>query len=521
MRSIDAVRGRAPAGKALLTIRSTRVVLPDGERPASIHIDGGVVTRVEEWSATPSGAGRSSLSGLGSGERRPSYGEARRNGEAAKAAVERAPHVVDFGHLVVSPGLVDSHVHVNEPGRTDWEGFDTATRAAAAGGVTTIVDMPLNSVPATTTVDALEEKREAARKRIHVDVGFWGGVVPGNDSHLDPLVDAGVRGFKCFLVPSGVDEFPAVDETDLRRAMPILARRDVPLLVHAESPSRIVPYSIHTGGQVRSTYGFYLATRPPQAEVDAIRLMIRLAGEFGVRTHIVHVAAAEAVTEIAQAKADGVPITAETCPHYLTFAADEIPDGATEFKCAPPIRESHHRAALWKALDEDVLDLVATDHSPAPPELKCQGDFMRAWGGIASLQLSLPAVWSADAERSRDTPLLVRQSSELRRGSPEPLRGGGRTSRPARIARWMSERPAALAALDRRKGRIAVGYDADLIVWDPDAEFVVDPAALQHRHKLTPYAGRRLRGRVTTTFLRGERIWDQNALVRTASGQLL
>jgi allantoinase len=444
-----------------MILRSTRVVLPDGERPASVHIDAGRITHVDESRAP-------------------------------------GPDIVDCGDLVISPGLVDTHVHVNEPGRTEWEGFDTATRAAAAGGVTTIVDMPLNSVPATTTVDALDAKRAAAQGQCHVDVGFWGGVVPGNEAHLDSLVDAGVRGFKCFLVPSGVDEFPAVGESELRRAMPVLARRGVPLLVHAESPSHLRSYPTHQAHPTYPSYSTYLATRPPEAEVEAVRLMVRLAREFGVQTHIVHVAAAEAVDEIARAKSGGVPITAETCPHYLTFDADEIPDGATEFKCAPPIRESRHRHALRAGLRNGVLDLIATDHSPAPPALKCRGDFLRAWGGIASLELSLSAVWTRVNDFRLDT-------SDFTLG----------------IARWMSERPAALAHLSDRKGRIAPGLDADLLVWDPDAERPVDASALQQRHKLTPYAGRQLRGRIVATFLRGDRIWDDGRIAAPARGRLV
>ena len=430
-------------------IRSRRVVFPDGVRPATIHTQHGKIARI--------------------------------------GAYEDAADF-DADNLVVSPGIVDTHVHVNEPGRTEWEGFDTATRAAAAGGVTTIVDMPLNSVPATTTVAALEAKRSAARGRCQVDVAFWGGVVPGNAADLDGLVDAGVRGFKCFLVPSGVDEFPAVDERGLREALPIIARRGVPLLVHAESPAQITNPTSPT----HQTYSTYLATRPPEAEVEAIRLIVRLAQEFGARVHIVHVASVEAADEVARAKAAGVTITAETCPHYLTFEAEHVPDGATEFKCAPPIREARHRVALWNALAAGTLDLVATDHSPAPPALKCPGDFMRAWGGIASLELSLAAVWSSWTSRALCT-----------------------------LSGWMSEAPARLAGLADRKGRIAPGYDADLVVWDPDAEWTVEPDRLQQRHKLTPYAGRNLRGRVQTTFVRGTPVWDAGRLVTAGFGQLL
>jgi len=459
-------------------VRSRRVVLPEGVTPASIHISDGTIARIGAYD----------------------------DDRSAKALAER-PDSIDFGNLVVSPGLVDTHVHVNEPGRTEWEGFDTATRAAAAGGVTTIVDMPLNSVPATTSVEALEAKRTAARGRCHVDVAFWGGLVPnnapGNVRELDALVDAGVRGFKCFLVPSGVDEFPHVGESDLREALPILARRDVPLLVHAESPRVIERSANHLrqgyGGPPKpsaSVYATYLDTRPPAAEVEAIAMIAALARESSARVHIVHVASAEAADEIARAKADGVAITAETCPHYLTFAADEIPEGATEFKCAPPIREARHRDALWHALGRGALDLVATDHSPAPPSMKCPGDFMRAWGGVASLELSLAAVWTR-------------------------LRASGATAGFAQLAHWMSESPAGLAGLGDRKGRIAEGYDADLVVWDPDGEFIVDAARLHQRHKLTPYAGRRLSGVVHATFLRGRRIWDRDRLTTAESGQLL
>ncbi len=393
---------------------------------------------------------------------------------------------------------------MNEPGRTEWEGFDTATRAAAAGGVTTIVDMPLNSIPATTTAAAFTTKRQAAAANIHVDVAFWGGVVPGNANQLDALVDAGVRGFKCFLAPSGVDEFQHVGEADLRAAMPILARRGVPLLVHAEDPHYLCdPLHARDPGDPRDSglesYALYLGTRPPRAEVSAIELIVELAREFGGRVHIVHVASAEAVAAIARAKTEGVAITAETCPHYLTFAAEEIPDGATEFKCAPPIRESSHRDALRAGLIAGTLDLIATDHSPAPPSMKPRGDFMRAWGGIASLELSL----AASATAFGATPA-----------------GLGAGSVASRVTTWLSTAPADLAGLER-KGRIAVGCDADLIIWDPAASMTVDPKRLQQRHKLTPYAGRQLRGMVRTTFLRGERIWDDGVLVTAGYGQLL
>jgi allantoinase len=461
----------------VLVIRSQRVVLPEGERAATLHIRDGVIEQILEFtSEDPTGA-----------------------------------RIFNVPDLVVSPGIVDTHVHVNEPGRSEWEGFDTATRAAAAGGVTTLIDMPLNSIPATTTVSALHAKVEAARAQCHVDVGFWGGVVPGNARELDALIDAGVRGFKCFLISSGVDEFPAVSEQDLRLALPILARRGMPLLVHAEI---IADRGLRSADSIADAdpqcavhnpqYAAYLASRPASMELDAIRLMIRLAEEFKARVHIVHVSSKEGVDAIASAKADWVPITAETCPHYLTFAAEEIPDGATEFKCAPPIREASHRAALWAGLDRGALDAIVTDHSPAPPALKTPGDFARGWGGIASLELSLAATFTS----------LNAQLSTLRAERSD-------LSLPCLLARWMSAAPAALAGLGDRKGRIAEGLDADFAVWDPEAQFVVEPEQLHQRHKLTPYAGRVLSGTVLTTFVRGERVWDRNRLARAYGGRLL
>jgi allantoinase len=463
-----------PSVESVLVVRSNRIVLPEGERSAALHITGGVIERIVEYaSEDPTGA-----------------------------------RVFNVPDLVISPGLVDTHVHINEPGRTEWEGFDTATRAAACGGVTTLVDMPLNSVPATTCVDGLHAKIAAARAQCHVDVGFWGGVVPGNAADLDSLIDAGVRGFKCFLVPSGVDEFPPVGEEHLRQALPILARRNVPLLVHAEMVTASNPQSAIRNPQ---SYSSYLASRPAAMELNAIRLLIRLAEEFRTRIHVVHVSSAEGAEAIAGAKAAWVPITAETCPHYLTFAAGEIADGATQFKCAPPIREAPHRQALWERLASGALDLIASDHSPCLPALKTPGDFSTAWGGIASLELSLPAVWTA-----------YRQA--VARGAPTaapPMPAAAQSAARADVARWMSSAPAALAGLGHRKGRIAEGLDADLVVWDPDVEFSVESSRLQQRHKLTPYAGRWLFGAVLTTFVRGERVWDKNRLARAYGGQLL
>jgi allantoinase len=394
------------------------------------------------------------------------------NEPPAGAAVE------DVGDLLVLPGLVDTHVHINDPGRADWEGFDTATAAAAAGGVTTLVDMPLNSDPVTTTPEALAAKRAAARGRLRVDCGFFGGLVPGNADQVEPLAASGVVGFKAFLCHSGIDEFPNVTEADLRAAMPILARLGLPLLVHAE----LVPPTAAPMDPARPTsYAAWLASRPSTWEVEAIRLMVALCREYRCRVHVVHLATADALPLIAEARAEGLPLTVETCPHYLTFAAGEIPDGDPRFKCAPPIRTAADREALWEALRAGLIDTIGTDHSPAPAALKHldTGDLARAWGGIASLQLALPAVWT----------------EARRRGfTPEDL------------ARWMSRRPAELVGLAGRNGSIEPGCDADLIVVDPDATFVVDPTALYHCHPATPYEGRTLSGRVVATYLRGRKV---------------
>jgi allantoinase len=376
------------------------------------------------------------------------------------------------------PGIVDTHVHVNEPGRTDWEGFETASAAALAGGVTTIVDMPLNSVPPTTTVAGLEAKRAAARAA-RVNVEFWGGVVPGNAAELDALADAGVRGFKCFLSPSGVDEFQHVAEGDLRLALPILARRGLPLLVHAELPAALME---PVAGANPRRYATWLETRPPRAEVDAIALLIALAREYRAHIHVVHLAAAQAIPILQAARAEGVPISVETCPHYLTFSAGEIPEGATMFKCAPPIRDGATRDTLWNALRDGTIDLVATDHSPCPPGMKGNGDFLAAWGGIASLELGLAAVWTGASARG---------------------------IRVERLAEWLCAAPARLAGLGDR-GVIAPGMRADLVAWDPESELTVDPSRLHHRHRRTPYEGLRLRGRVLETYVGGDLVYREH-----------
>jgi len=445
-----------------LVVRSERIVLPEGVRPATIHIRDGRIVSIGELSDRFAGI-----------------------------------REMDVGAHVVLPGLVDTHVHINDPGRADWEGFGHATRAAAAGGVTTLVDMPLNSVPATTTAAGLEQKRHAARGRCHVDVGFWGGVVPGNASDLAPLARAGVLGFKCFMCPSGVDEFGHVGESDLREALPILSRLDRPLLVHAESPELLhdARQPVDGARQDPRRYRTWLESRPDVSEQSAIELLVRLAHEYRARVHIVHLASAAALTAIRAARAGGVALSVETCPHYLTFAAEEIADGATAFKCAPPIRSRANRDRLWAALVTGDIDFVATDHSPAPPALKHleDGDFVSAWGGVASLQLGLSIVWTGAAERGL------------------PLE---------RLADWLATRPARLAGLPA-KGAIAVGRDADLAIFDPDREWIVDAKLLHHRHPVTPYDGRRLRGQVLTTILRGETVFDRGNCASVPTGTTL
>jgi allantoinase len=426
-----------------LVIRGRGVVTPESVRSASVHIAEGRIVRIGAWED-----------------------------------VSPDVPVVDAGESIVMPGLVDTHVHINEPGRTEWEGFETATRAAAAGGVTTLLDMPLNSIPATTTVAGLEAKRAAASGKTAVNVEFIGGVVPGNTGELEALRDAGVRAFKCFLSPSGVDEFPAVSERNLREAFPILARLGLPLMVHAEDPACLLP----SRGSSRR-YDDYLATRPVAAERSAISLLTQLMARYPTPVHIVHLSSASSLDAVRTARARGLPLTVETCPHYLTFAAENIPDGATEYKCAPPIRDEAERDALWEALIAGDIDLIVSDHSPCPPEMKrTEGDFFSAWGGISSLQLSLSAAWTGARARGL---------------------------KPDRIAQWMSAAPARLAGLHGRKGALAPGYDADIVLWDPDARFVVNPMELLHRHKVTPYAGRELFGKVSATYVGGRRIFGR------------
>jgi allantoinase len=442
-------------------IRSRRVVTPSGVRPAAVHFENEKILNVGDWADIPEGA-----------------------------------DLVDGGNCVVMPGIVDTHVHVNEPGRTEWEGFETATKAAAVGGVTTIVDMPLNSIPATTTINAFEEKLVAANGKCSVDVAFWGGVVPGNVSELAPLVEQGVRGFKCFLVHSGVDEFPHVTEADLRIAMPELARLNTVLLVHAELEGPVNAAAASIASLNPCAYDTFLRSRPREAEDAAIALMIELCRETGARVHIVHHSSSDSLSPLREARSEGLPITVETCPHYLTFAAEDIGDGDTHFKCCPPVRERENREKLWKAVADGTIDMIVSDHSPCSPALKTQetGDFMNAWGGIAALQFGLPVMW---------TNLQAR--------------GFGLTD----LSRLMSEAPAKLAGLEDSKGKLAPGSDADIIVWDSDERFTLLPELIQHRHKLTPYMGMELFGVVRTSYVRGKEVYANGTFTNTIDGKLI
>lgn len=443
---------------AEFVVRGQRLVLPSGMSPGTVHIKNGRIDRIGSPEDTPEGIS-----------------------------------IIDAGNLVVMPGLVDSHVHINEPGRTEWEGFETATRAAAAGGITTLVDMPLNSVPPTTTKRGLLEKAEAMEGRIWVDIGLWGGAVSGNTNELSTLIKEGALGFKCFLVESGVPEFSHLNPEELADAVRALSGTGAPLLVHAELPGPISAAEADLAEMDPKTYARYLRSRPKSAEDQAIDLLYGHCNSIKTPIHIVHLSSSTALDTFRRARDQMLPFSAETTPHYLFFEAEGIPDGQTQYKCAPPIREHQNREALWNGLREGLIEMVVSDHSPCPPEMKKLGEgrFDLAWGGISSVELSLPATWTE--ARARGASLKT-------------------------LSDWMCASPARLAGLSHRKGKLAAGYDADLTIWDPDASFRVDAQKLHHRHRITPYHGRELFGAVEMTFLRGTLIYDRNGFQSKPNG---
>jgi allantoinase len=428
---------------SLQAFRARRVITPEGIRPAAILVEGERIQAMVSPDQVPDGYTMN-----------------------------------DFGDAAILPGLVDSHVHINEPGRSEWEGFETATRAAAAGGYTMLVDMPLNCLPATTTVASLQAKRQAAHGKCRVDWAAWGGVAHNNQDDIEPLAAAGVPGFKCFLVHPGIDGFTMVTEQQLRSALPHVVRTGLPLLVHAELPGPIDRATEALANADWTRYSTYLQSRPDDAELAAIRLLLSLCREFGFRLHIVHLSTSQALPELRAARSEGLAVTVETCPHYLHLTAETIRDGATLNKCAPPIRSRENNDKLWEALRDGTIDLVVTDHSPCLPVMKriSEGNFQTAWGGIASLSVALPLMWTEASQR-------------------------GFTLHD--LAQWMSAASARLAGCDARKGRLVAGNDADLVVFDPDREFIVSEDTLHYRHPVSAYLGETLRGVVKATYLRG------------------
>ena len=398
--------------------------------------------------------------------------------------------VEDMKNDVVMPGLVDTHVHINEPGRTDWEGFETATKAAAAGGITTLVDMPLNCIPVTTTVDALNEKIAATKNQLWVDCGFYGGLIPDNLQDIESLADAGVLGFKAFLSHSGIDEFPNINEKHLREALPIFANKGIPILVHAELENGAIQSENH------STYKSFQDSRPKSWENNAVKLLIQLSKEFDARIHIVHLSSADILAEIAQTRNDGYPISVETCPHYLHFSSEHISDGDTRFKCAPPIWESDNKEKLWSGLENGLINFITSDHSPCTAELKNLevGDFEKAWGGISSIQFTLPVIWTECKTRGYSMDQLIN---------------------------WMSKQPAKFIGKDQQKGQISPGFDADLVCWNPDEKYIIQKEAIHHKNKLTPYEGESLYGVVNATFLRGQKVYENGEFLGNPTGKII
>ena len=452
----------------MIALHSKRVVLPNGIQEAVVMLNEGLI--VDVLSALPAGNNF---------------------------------QLIELENKLLMPGVIDPHVHINEPGRTEWEGFDTATKAALAGGITTLVDMPLNSSPVTTTAKAFDEKMLAAQNKLHTNVGFWGGLIPGNENEIEPLIQKGVLGFKAFLTHSGIDDFPNATEDELRMAMPIIAKYNLPLLVHCEltdsekiTNNEFGITNIEQPATRNNSYVNYLNSRPKKWEDDAIAMMIRLCEEFNCRTHIVHLSSADSIEQIVKAKQKGLPLTVETGQHYLYFNAEDIKDGQTQFKCAPPIREKENNEQLWVALKDGVIDFVATDHSPATPNLKEieSGNFMKAWGGIASIQFALPVLWTAAKKRNCTF---------------------------SNIAKWLCENPARLIGKENSKGKIAKGFDADLIVVDDEKTFTVTENIIHHKHKVTTYLGEILSGVIEQTYIAGEKVYEDEKFIQLNKGKVI
>jgi allantoinase len=446
------------SNQSIFSLKSSRVVIDNQIRPAQILVEDGKITQITDVDAQ------------------------------LPVAAE------DLGDKVIMPGLVDTHVHINEPGRTEWEGFNTGTQSAAAGGITCVVDMPLNCTPVTTSADALQQKLESLQGKLWIDCGFWGGVIPDSLDDLDELIQAGVLGVKSFTIHSGIDDFPKVEQQHLYQAIGILAKYDVPYLIHAE-----LDKDEKEPAAIGDKYQSFLSSRPKSWENDAIDMMIDLAEKAkaeGVsgRIHIVHLSSAEAIPAIRAAQQRGLKLTAESCPHYLTLFAEDIPDGKTLFKCCPPIREQQNREQLWRGLEEGIIDFIVSDHSPCTPQLKHieSGDIENAWGGISSLQFGLSIIWSEAEERGYSLNQVVD---------------------------WMATQPAIFAGLGNRKGKIACGLDADLVVFDPEASYQIDPQMIKYRHKITPYAGRKVKGVVERTYVRGQAVYQDNELIGRPVGK--
>ena len=442
-----------------LVLHSKRVITPKGIIEASVFISDGIITEIKE------------------------------QGFDAKI-----PGIENLGNLVIMPGIIDSHVHINEPGRTEWEGFETITKAAIAGGITSLVDMPLNSSPVTTNVENFNDKVIATKGKLYCNCGFWGGIVPENADNLNPLIDAGVLGIKAFLTHSGIDDFPNVTLDDLRKALPLLANKQVPLLAHAELDDE--HEAIHHFEKNPKNYQAFLNSRPKRWEDNAVKMMIQLCEEHQAKIHIVHLSSAGSLKQLQEARNKGLPITVETCPQYLYFCAEEIPDENTLFKCAPPIRERENNEKLWNALKSGLIDFIVTDHSPATPELKKieSGNLKEAWGGIASIQFALPVVWTAAVKRNCNL---------------------------EQLCNWLSANVAKFIGQENRKGKIAEGYDADLVVWNPEEEFVVSANDIYYRHKISPYVGEKLKGVVKQTYVGGEKVFDTKVLDKKPIGKLI